>query len=117
MKNIAIIGTGYVGLVTGVGLSEFGNKVICVDINQSKINDLNAGKVPIYEPGLDELIKKNYKSSFFCIHFDFVIFDLSHVNEALNQVGETPIHGIIGGDFLKKNRAVIDYGRNCFYLK
>ena len=62
MKNIAIIGTGYVGLVTGVGLSEFGNKVICVDINQSKINDLNAGKVPIYEPGLLDLIRKNVNS-------------------------------------------------------
>ena len=62
MKNITIIGTGYVGLVTGVGLAEFGNKVICVDINQSKINDLNAGKVPIYEPGLLDLIRKNVNS-------------------------------------------------------
>ena len=48
---------------------------------------------------------------------DFVLFDLSHVNEALMQAQEKPVHGIIGADFLKHHRAVIDYGRNCFYLK
>ncbi|QIE59679.1 acid protease [Rasiella rasia] len=48
---------------------------------------------------------------------DFVLFDLSHVNEALEQAFEEPVHGIIGADILKKYRAVIDYGRNCFYLK
>ena len=48
---------------------------------------------------------------------DFVIFDLSHVNEALQQAEEISIHGIIGADFLKQTRAVIDYGRNCFYVK
>lgn len=48
---------------------------------------------------------------------DFVLFDLSHVNEALLQVKEGAIHGIIGADFLKEYRAVIDYGRNCFYVK
>ncbi len=50
-------------------------------------------------------------------NMDFVLFDLSHVNEALSQVHEEPVHGIIGADFLKQHRAVIDYGRNCFYLK
>lgn len=50
-------------------------------------------------------------------NMDFVLFDLSHVNEALLQANEDAIHGIIGADFLKEKRAVIDYGRNCFYVK
>ena len=62
MKNITIVGTGYVGLVTGVGLAEFGNKVICVDIDKDKISQLKSGLVPIYEPGLEEIIKRNVKS-------------------------------------------------------
>ncbi len=48
---------------------------------------------------------------------DFVLFDLSHVNEALQQVEEGSVHGIVGADFLKRTRAVIDYGRNCLYVK
>lgn len=50
-------------------------------------------------------------------NMDFVLFDLSHVNEALQQAEENRVHGIIGADFLKHHRAVIDYGRNCFYVK
>jgi len=60
-KRIAVIGTGYVGLVTGVGLADFGNKVICVDIDKAKINMLNHGQIPIYEPGLKELLDKNVR--------------------------------------------------------
>jgi len=60
MKNIAVIGTGYVGLVTGIGLSEFGNNVICADIDKKKIEKLNEGRLPIYEPGLKELLIRNY---------------------------------------------------------
>ena len=59
MHRIAIIGSGYVGLVTGACLADFGMKVICVDINEDKINQLNQGKVPIYEPGLEQLIERN----------------------------------------------------------
>jgi UDPglucose 6-dehydrogenase len=59
--KIAIIGTGYVGLVTGTCFSETGNDIICVDNNKQKIDSLNQGIVPIYEPGLDELIKRNVK--------------------------------------------------------
>ena len=57
--KIAMIGTGYGGLVAGVCFSDFGHDVVCVDKDPSKIERLNAGEVPIYEPGLDVLIKKN----------------------------------------------------------
>ncbi|WP_114490698.1 retropepsin-like aspartic protease family protein [Candidatus Ulvibacter alkanivorans] len=50
-------------------------------------------------------------------NMDFILFDLSHVNEALRQAEESAVHGIIGADFLKHVRAVIDYGRNCLYVK
>ncbi|HUP44207.1 MAG TPA: UDP-glucose/GDP-mannose dehydrogenase family protein [Thermoanaerobaculia bacterium] len=57
--EIAVLGTGYVGLVTGAGLADFGNDVVCVDIDVKKIDALKNGGIPIYEPGLDTLVSKN----------------------------------------------------------
>ena len=59
--KIAVVGTGYVGLVTGVCLAETGNNVICVDIDDKKIETLKAGQVPIYEPYLDVYLERNIK--------------------------------------------------------
>lgn len=59
MMKVAVIGTGYVGLPTGVGLAELGNRVVCVDKLADKINKLNRGELTLYEDGLEELFKKN----------------------------------------------------------
>jgi UDPglucose 6-dehydrogenase len=59
--NIAVVGTGYVGLVSGTCFAESGNEVICVDIDRDRVEMLKAGKVPIYEPGLEELVRRNFK--------------------------------------------------------
>ena len=61
--KITVVGAGYVGLVTAACFSELGNEVICIDIDESKIGKLNGGIIPIFEPGLDELVKKNRKEN------------------------------------------------------
>ena len=59
--NVCVIGTGYVGLVTGACFAEFGAQVICVDKDRAKIDALRAGQVPIYEPGLEDLVERNVR--------------------------------------------------------
>ena len=76
--NIAIIGTGYVGLVTGTCLAETGNKIYCVDIDVPKIKKLKSGKIPIYEPGLEKIFKRNI--------FENRLFFTTEIETIINNV-------------------------------
>ncbi len=86
--RIGVIGCGYVGLTTGVCLAELGHKVVCTDSNEDKIKELLAGKIPIFEPGLEQLIKKN-KSR---IKFSTKIKDAVVNNEVIFICVGTPSH-------------------------
>src|SRR5512134_2746628 len=60
--KVAVVGTGYVGLVVGACLAETGNEVVCADVDEAKISALNGGTIPIYEPGLEPLVRRNEAS-------------------------------------------------------
>src|SRR5688572_25112459 len=62
MIRVAVIGTGYVGLVTGACLADFGNQVRCLDVDEAKIMRLRAGEIPFFEPGLEELVERNQRA-------------------------------------------------------
>lgn len=71
MRKIAVIGTGYVGLVTGTCMADLGNAVCCIDIDKRKVAQLQAGEPPIYEPGLKEMVERNLKAQRLCFTSDY----------------------------------------------
>ncbi|MCK4409581.1 MAG: UDP-glucose 6-dehydrogenase, partial [Candidatus Eisenbacteria sp.] len=71
MHKIAVIGTGYVGLVGGAGLADFGNQVVCVDRIKEKIDQLLRGEIPFYEPGLQEVVQRNVREGRLSFTTDF----------------------------------------------
>ncbi|MDU1890615.1 MAG: UDP-glucose/GDP-mannose dehydrogenase family protein [Dysgonomonas sp.] len=87
--KIAIVGTGYVGLVTGTCFAEMGTDVYCVDIDQNKIDNLKNGIIPIFEPGLDEMVERNHKAG--RLHFTTDLSSiLNNVDIVFSAVGTPP---------------------------
>jgi len=116
MRNIAVIGVGYVGLVTGTCLADMGNEVSCIDIDEKKIEMLNAGQIPIFEPGLEELVRRNvqagrlhfttsYEEGLKGVEFVFIAVgtpsgvdgeaDLKYVHAAAESIAEAMDHPLI----------------------
>lgn len=117
--RVSVIGTGYVGLVSGVCLADKGHTVFCVDADQEKVNKINSGRSPIYEQGLDELLKKHINVNLYATTdlnkavvdseisliavgtpFDGDQIDLSHIKEASRQIGKAiskkfPYHTVV----------------------
>jgi len=87
--NITIIGTGYVGLVTGACLADLGNHVFCLDVDQTKIDLLNSGGVPIYEPGLKEVIERNVEAGRLTFSTD-IAASVAHGSVQFIAVGTPP---------------------------
>ena len=143
-EPIGIIGTGYVGLVTAAGLAELGHEVICRDIVESKVDALNRGEVPIYEPGLEETIARNRDRLTFTTDIRTVLdraallfccvdtppsysgdADLSRVETVLREVGESREHALVmkstvpvgTGRSIRRRAPALGYVSNPEFLK
>jgi UDPglucose 6-dehydrogenase len=87
--NVTVIGTGYVGLVTGACLADAGNHVFCLDLDENKIARLNRGEIPIFEPGLEPIVKRNRDAG--RLHFSTeVAASVAHGEVQLIAVGTPP---------------------------
>lgn len=87
--NIAVVGTGYVGLVSGTCFAEMGVNVTCVDVNEKKITRLLQGQIPIYEPGLEEMVLRNHREGRLNFTTDITTC-LDNVDVVFSAVGTPP---------------------------
>ena len=87
--NVTVIGTGYVGLVTGACLADAGNQVLCVDVDEKKISRLNAGNIPIFEPGLEPIVRRNREAGRLNFSTD-IAASVAHAELQLIAVGTPP---------------------------
>lgn len=119
MKKIAVVGTGYVGLVTGTCFAETGNQVICVDIDEKKVNRMRNGEVPIYEPHLDVLFERNIREKrlSFTTNLDEAIEDAEIIFLALptppGEDGSADLRYVLGvadelGKKIKSYKVIVD---------
>jgi len=117
--KISVFGAGYVGLVTGTCLSDLGNEVILVDINEERINNLTKGILPIYEPGLEEIVKRNYEKnrlsfttdSVYAIQNAEIIFIA--VGTPQGESGQADLSGIIAvatsiGQYINNYKVIVN---------
>ena len=102
--RLCMIGTGYVGLVSGVCFSDLGNDVICVDRDIKKIENLKKGIIPIFEPGLEELILKNYNNN-----------RLKFSTNLKETISNSDIIFICVGTPTKKNETLYDWNWLCWF--
>ena len=117
--DVTIFGSGYVGLVTGACLAEVGNRVFCVDVDERKIATLNSGGVPIYEPGLDELIRKNREAGRISFSTDLAagvahgLFQFIAVGTPPDEDGSADLRHVLSvartiGEHMEGYRIVVD---------
>src|ERR671933_532016 len=109
-EPIGVIGTGYVGLVTAAGFAELGSEVWCIDIDAEKIRGLEQGRIPIWEPGLEELVARHRER----MHFSTDVADaLEHARLLFVAVGTPPTYSgdadLSCPEFLKGGSAVRDF--------
>jgi len=119
MKKIAVVGSGYVGLVTGTCFAEMGNNVVCIDIDKSKVDKMQAGIIPIYEPHLDVLFERNMKAGRLTFNTDLAsgILDAEIIFLALptppGEDGSADLSYILGvakelGKIITKYKVIVD---------